>query len=108
MDVKPVIRTNIDGTFILREPSLKNRRALWENYAGIIPDFSSFCEIMDQITDDYTALYIHNATQSNRLEDCVFWYKAPKNIPDGFKMGCPDFWLFHNERYDSNYVDPIM
>ena len=87
MDVKPVIRTNIDGTFILREPSLKNRRSLWENYAGIIPDFSMFCAIMDQITDDYTALYIHNATQSNRLEDCVFWYKAPKNIPDSFKMG---------------------
>ena len=108
MDIKPVIRTNIDGTFILREPSLKNRRALWENYAGIIPDFSSFCEIMDQITDDYTALYIHNATQSNRLEDCVFWYKAPKNMPNGFKMGCSDFWTFHNERYDQNYVDPIM
>ena len=72
MDVKPVIRTNIDGTFILREPSLKNRRALWENYAGIIPDFSTFCEIMDQITDDYTALYIHNATQSNKLEDWVY------------------------------------
>lgn len=108
MDVKPVIRTNIDGTFILREPSLKNRRALWENYAGIIPDFSSFCEIMDQITDDYTALYIHNATQSNKLEDCVFWYKAPKDIPNGFRMGCPDFWLFHEQRYDPNYVDPIM
>ena len=108
MDVKPVIRTNIDGTFILREPSLKNRRALWENYAGIIPDFSMFCEIMDQITDDYTALYIHNATQSNKLEDCVYWYKAPKNTPHGFKMGCPDFWLFHEQRYDPNYVDPIM
>ena len=108
MDVKPVIRTNIDGTFILREPSLKNRRALWENYAGIIPDFGMFCEIMDQITDDYTALYIHNATQSNRLEDCVFWYKAPKDIPNGFRMGCPDFWLFHEQRYDPNYVDPIM
>jgi hypothetical protein len=108
MDVKPVIRTNIDGTFILREPSLKNRRALWENYAGIIPDFSTFCQIMDQITDDYTALYIHNSTQSNKLEDCVFWYKAPKNVPHGFKMGCPDFWLFHEKRYDPNYVDPIM
>ena len=68
MDVKPVIRTNVDGTFILREPSVKNRKSLWENYAGIIPDFSTFCTIMDQITDDYTALYIHNTTQSNKLK----------------------------------------
>lgn len=107
MDVKPVIRTNIDGTFILREPSIKNRKALWENYAGIIPDFSSFCSILDQITDDYTALYIHNATTSNKLEDCIFWYKA-KIIPESFKMGCPDYWDFHNQRFDTNYQDPIV
>ena len=107
MDVKPVIRTNIDGTFILREPSIKNRKALWENYAGIIPDFSSFCSILDQITDDYTALYIHNATQSNKLEDCIFWYKA-KIIPESFKMGCPDYWNFHDQRFDTNYQDPIV
>ena len=105
MDIKPVIRTNIDGTFILREPSLKNRRALWENYAGIIPDFSTFCDVMDQITDDYTALYINNATQSNRLEDCVFWYKA-KMPPKGWKFGSKDFWAFHGKRYDKTYREP--
>ena len=107
MDVKPVIRTNIDGTFILREPNLKNRRALWENYASIIPDFSMFCEILDQITDDYTALFILNQTQSNKVEDCVFWYKA-KQVPDSFKFGSPDYWVFHEERFDPNYIDPII
>jgi len=107
MDVKPVIRTNVDGTFILREPSVKNRKSLWENYAGIIPDFSTFCTIMDQITDDYTALYIHNTTQSNKLEDCIFWYKA-KPVQQGFQMGSPDYWAFHKQRYDPNYVDSIF
>ena len=28
MDVKPVIRTNVDGVFILRELILKNRKSL--------------------------------------------------------------------------------
>jgi len=107
LDVKPVIRTNIDGTFILREPSFKNRKALWENYASIIPDFQMFQDIMDQITDDYTALYIHNATNSNKLEDCIFWYKA-KWVPPDFKFGSPDYWLFHEERYDEAYQDPII
>ena len=60
----------------------KNRKSLWENYAGIIPDFQMFCDIMDQITDDYTALYVHNATNSNKLEDCIFWYKARPVPPD--------------------------
>ena len=105
MDVKPVIRTNVDGVFILRESNLKNRKSLWENYAGIIPDFSQFCTIMDKITDDYTALYIHNATTSNNLEDCLFWYKAKPHPP--FKFGSKDFWKYHKTRYNPDYTDPI-
>ena len=106
MDIKPVVRTNIDGTFILRESSLRNRKTLWENYAGIIPDFGLFCAIMDQMTDNYTALYIHNATQSNKLEDCVFWYRA-KPVPKGFKFGAPDFWRFHRCRFDPHYKESM-
>ena len=106
MDVKPVIRTNIDGVFILRETNLRNRRSLYDNYAGIIPTFDMFCEIMDQITNDYTALYIHNATTSNNLEDIVFYYKA-KPVPCDFKFGSKDFWKFHNNRFNSRYSDPF-
>jgi hypothetical protein len=106
MDVKPVIRTNVDGTFILREPNIKNRKSLWENYASCVPDFSTFCDLMDQLTDNYTAIYIHNQTQSNNIEDCLFFYKA-KPVPDGFKIGCPDFWDFHKIRYNEDYRDPF-
>lgn len=107
MDIKPVIRTNVDGVFILRESNMRNRKSLWENYAGIVPDFSLFCSILDQITDDYTALYIHNATTSNKLEDCLFWYKADR-IPSDFKLGNIDFWKFHKHRYNENYKDPFV
>jgi hypothetical protein len=99
LDIKPVIRTNVDGTFILRETNMKNRKSLWENYAGVFSDFSQFCQVLDQLTDDYTALYIHNQTTSNKLEDCVFWYKA-RPIPQNFKIGCDEYWLYHEERYD--------
>ena len=107
MDVMPSIRTSVDGVFILRDPILKNRKSLYENYASIIPDFSTFCSLMDQITDDWTALYIHNATNVNEWQDCVFWYKADPKFSDKFKFGCPDYWKFHNERYDPNYQNPI-
>jgi len=106
MDVRPVIRTNIDGVFILREPNMRNRRIMYENYASIIPDFKLFCDIMDQITNDYTALYIHNAKQTNNWQDCVFWYKA-KPVPKDFKFGSEDYWNFHYQRYNPEYVDPI-
>lgn len=107
MDIKPVIRTNIDGTFILRETNLRNRKVLWENYGGPIHDFGLFCKILDCCTDNYTALYIHNATQSNKIEDCVFWYRA-KPVPPDFRFGSPNFWKFHRHRYDTNYKDPFI
>ncbi len=107
MDVKPVIRVNVDGTFILREPSVKIRKVIWENYAGIIPDFGLFCKIMDVLTDDYTALYIHNATTSNKIEDCIFYYKA-KIVPKSFRFGSDHYWQFHNERYNEDYREPYL
>lgn len=106
MDIPPSLRICIDGTFIFREPNLKYRKSLYENYASVIPDFNTFCQLMDALTGDYTALYIHNQTTSNKLEDCVFWYKA-KKVPDDFKFGSKDYWAFHKDRFDENYTRPI-
>jgi len=106
MDIRPAIRNNVDGTFILRESNIITREKIWKNYAGIIPDFTLFCSLMDQLTTDYTALYIHNAGEANNLEDCVFWYRAPRVIPP-FRMGCPEFWQFHYDRYNEDYEDEL-
>lgn len=107
MDVRPAIRTNIDGCFILRESNLKNRKALYENYASVIPDFKLFCDIMDQLTEDHTALYINRASQTNDWRECVFFYKATP-MPDGFKFGCDEYWQFHYDRFNPEYKDPLM
>lgn len=104
MDILPVIRSTVDGVFILREASVRIRKSLYENYASIIPDFLLFCELMDKLTDDYTAIFIKNLTNTNKWQECVFWYKA-KPCPDDFKFGCPEMWKFHNERYNDEYTD---
>jgi hypothetical protein len=106
MDVRANIRTSIDGVFILREPLLKNRRTLYENYASVVPDFEMFCALMDQLTDNYSAMYIHNFTTSNNWQDCVFWYKA-KPPPEDWKFGCPEYWEFHESRYNEEYTEPV-
>ena len=106
MDVKPVIRTNVDGIFILREPLLKNRESLYRNYASIIPDFTTFCDLMDQLTNDYMALYIHGATQTNRWQDCVFYWKAPLP-PTGWKFGCEEYWEFHEARFNKDHTESM-
>jgi hypothetical protein len=101
LDILPSIRTNIDYTFIFRESNQRNRKALWENYAGCIPNYQMFQDIMDAITEDFTALVINNRVQSNKIEDCVFWYKAkPDRIPENWKVGHPVSWEFNEARFD--------
>ena len=71
-----ILRTNIDYVFILRENYVSNRKRLYENYAGMFPSFEVFCQVMDQCTENYECLVIHNNAKSNKLEDQVYWYKG--------------------------------
>lgn len=107
MDVRPVIRTNVDGVFILREPLKNNRDSLYKNYASVIPTYNMFCDLMDQLTDDYCALFILSATNTNQWQDCVFYYKASM-VPEGWKLGCETYWDHSNQRYNEDYVDPVI
>jgi len=90
LGVPPNLRTNIDYTFILREPYLSNRKRIYENFAGMFPTFESFCQVMDQCTENYECLVVSNNAKSNKLDDQIFWYKAQ---PHGdFKLGAKEFW----------------
>lgn len=90
LGVPPNLRTNIDYTFILREPYIANRKRIYENFAGMFPTFESFCQVMDQCTENYECLVVSNNAKSNKLEDQVFWYKA--NGHNDFKLGSREFW----------------
>lgn len=90
LGVPPNLRTNIDYVFILREPYITNRKRIYENYAGMFPTFESFCQVMDQCTENYECLVINNNAKSNRLEDQIFWYKAEKH--GNFRLGSKEYW----------------
>ena len=108
LGIPPVLRTNIDYVFILREPYIANRRRIYENYAGMFPTFESFCQVMDQCTENYECLVINNNVKSNKLHEQIFWYKAESH--KDFKLGSREFWEISNninsddedEIYDPN------
>ncbi len=104
MDIFPAIRQSTDFVFIFKENNIRFRKSLHENYAGAVGDFTTFCAVMDQLTEDRTALVIDNTTTSNKMEDIVFWYNAKNDLPpETFEMGSPQYWQFHNERYNPEY-----
>lgn len=101
LDIKPNIRSNIDGVFLTKEPNKKIRKKLYDNYASMIPDFDTFSAIMDQVTENYTALYIDNTNKTNDWQDNVYWYKA-EIPPEDFKFGSHEFWHWHYQKYNPN------
>lgn len=107
MDIRPVIRTNIDYVFLFREPNERNRKALHENYAGITGSYQDFCDLMDQLTEDYTAIVIDNRKQSNDLSECVFYYKA-RIHDDDFTFGCAEYRQWADQRFNKDYVPPVV
>ena len=96
-DIQPSLRACIDYVFIFKNNNQTERKKIYDNYASIIPSFGLFCAIMDEITNDYTALVINNLSTSNDIQDCVYWYKA-QPFPDDFKFGSVDFWNHHYVR----------
>lgn len=110
LGIPPTLRTNIDYVFILREPYIANRKRIYENYAGMFPTFESFCQVMDQCTENYECLVINNNSKSNKLQDQVFWYKADNH--NDFRLGSKEFWELskqindddEEEQYDPNNV----
>ena len=45
---------------------------------------------MDQCTQNYECIVMNNNSQSNKLEDTVFWYKA--QMHGEFRIGAQEFW----------------
>ena len=100
-DIDPASRCNIDYCFVLRDPIIQNRERLYKNFFGLLPKLSDFCKLMDATTENYECLCLDNTSQSNKLEDSLYYYKAKPE--HNFKMGSAAFWRFHKEAYDPGY-----
>jgi hypothetical protein len=110
LGIPPMLRTNVDYCFILREPYVTNRKRIFENFGSAFPSLEFFCQVMDQCTQNYECIVMNNNSQSNKLEDIVFWYKA--EMHGEFQIGAPEFWKHSMEHYkekdpeEGNQYDP--
>jgi hypothetical protein len=103
LGIPPILRTQIDFTFILRETIVGNRKRLYDNFAGMFPSQQIFDTVMDACTENFECLVIDNTTRSNKLEDQVFWFKAESR--PNFKLGASQFWLGNGDDTDSDDSD---
>ena len=101
--IPPGLRGNIDYVFVFNEPSLKNRRKIYEDYAAMIPSFDHFCNILDACTQNHECLVIKTSGNSSNLQDNIFWYKS--ELHKNFRVGHYKLWKFHNQHYNKNYEE---
>jgi hypothetical protein len=102
MDLTPDLRANVDYVFILRENIVQNREKLYKSFFGVFPNLAMFSQVMDACTENYECLVLDNTSKSNRIQDCVFWYKA--KIRKGFKIGSSSLWAYHKKHYDPRHT----
>ena len=57
---------------------------------------------MDSCTENYECLVLDNTSKSNKIEDCVFWYKGENH--EDYKLGSNQFWV-NNEFEDDGSSD---
>ncbi len=101
MDLPPDLRTNIDFVFILRENIIENQDKLYKNFFGIFPHKETFREVMNSCTEGFDCMVLDNTSRSNKISDCVFWYRAK---PDRkFKIGNKNLWNYHKKNYNINH-----
>jgi len=106
MGIPPNLRNNIDYIFIYNEPSIKNRRKVYEDYCSAVSTFDAFCNILDACTQNYECLVIKTSSKSSDLRDSIFWYKAKPHT--NFRVGGANLWKYHNIKYNKEYREEYL
>jgi hypothetical protein len=104
MKFPSVLRSNTDWVFILRETIPANRKRLYDAFCPVLENARIFDKFMNQVTENYRALVIHQTANSNDIRKCIYWYKArprPK-----FQMGSKQFWMKHYQKYNPKWDEP--
>lgn len=105
LGLPPVLRTNIDWVFLMRENIYQNKRKLYEIFGGMFRTFETFSQVFDACTEDYGCMVIHLGSKSSKIEDMVFWYKAPMR-PRNWRMCLDIFWSEDEEAEQVIFEEP--
>ena len=103
LGIGPELRTNIDYVFLLTDDIISNQKRLFDNYAGMFPDYNTFRAVYLNLTEDFGAMVINNRCSSRDIYDKVFYFKAKRQNDD--RIGCRQFKDIHDINYDSHYKD---
>ena len=122
-DVPESIINAPSKVFVFFEKEDSNRRKLHKHYfKTLIPEYKDFSELMNEICQEHTCLVVDLKKQSSKLEDCVFYFKAPAwkwdnppikdkpwhGCPEGWRFGCKQFQEWSDARWDPHAIPDFI
>jgi hypothetical protein len=104
-DFPPQFRSSVSYVALGRNTEIEDRKKLFTLYGSVCGNQRKFDDFMDQIARDHTFLIIKKRSDSNLLEECVFWYQT-KILPP-WTFGCPEYRQWADARYNKNYQEEL-
>jgi GTPase SAR1 family protein len=107
------IQTNTDYIFILKDNIQINRRKIFDLCKDKLQiEFTLFCKLMDDYTDNFNFLIFDLKSPSNNIQDKLFWYKS--SLLPNLRLCTDDAWIYNNKNYiqeipqnNENYLQKI-
>jgi hypothetical protein len=95
-------RRNLSFLICFRQNSPKEIKKIFDEFAGVFHKFTDFKKALEICTADFRCMVIDCLNPSTRIEDRIFWYRAPRNQPP-FKAGSSYFWREMEAAFDPDY-----
>lgn len=106
IDMPPDVRKSVSYAAVFFEPEEIERKKLYNNLGGLAGSYDNFCDLMDQLTGDYTCIIFKKRTQSHKIEDNISYFRTQKL--NDWKFGCEEYRQWAKDRYDTNYQEQII
>lgn len=97
IDLPRALRKCFSYVALGREMNDDDRERLYRNFGGICGSRQIFDTLMDKLTGDHTFMIIKMRSESNNVEDCVFYYKVHP-IVKKWKFGSKAVWKWSAQR----------
>jgi hypothetical protein len=103
LGITPELRSNFDYIFLLADDYISNLKRMYDHYVGMFPNFDSFRQVFQQLTDEYGAMVVVNRGAKKSLFEKIYYYKAPDLSHIEGKFGCDQFRDFHKNNFDKDW-----
>lgn len=103
-DLPPRFRGQVDYLFTFRALSAPERERLYGDFfSAAFDSYDEFVACLKKATNDYGCLVLDATKPTNKLDEQVFYWKAPEAPP--FKAGSREYWQWHLMNYKADEGD---